>query len=132
MSGRNEKEIRVLYVEDEVILRDMVSEYLRMVGGYKVSCAENGQEGVEIAQSWKPHFILMDVRMPVMDGPEAIRILRAEPDMAQTPIYVLSAYSDHETVTTCEAAGADGFFTKPPNYHVINSTIKKVLQNKPS
>jgi len=130
MSGRSEKEIRVLYVEDEEILRDVVSEYLRMVGGYEVSCAKNGQEGVEKAQSWKPHFILMDVRMPVMDGPEAIRILRGNPETTQIPIYVLSAYSDNETVATCERAGADGFFAKPPNYHLINQTISKVLRQR--
>ncbi len=65
MSKNSSKPIRVLYAEDEEVLRDVVSEYLEAVGGYKVKCAVNGQEGVDMAESWKPDFILMDVRMPI-------------------------------------------------------------------
>lgn len=130
MGTHNNQDVRVLYIDDEEILRDIVSEYLHAVGHYDVRTAENGKVGVEMAESWKPHFILVDVRMPVMDGPEAIRVLRGKPETSQTPIYVLSAYSDRETMAICEKAGADGFFTKPPNYHMINQTIRRVLEKK--
>ena len=130
MSEGSDAAIRVLYVEDEKVLRDLVADFLKALGGYEVECAINGQEGIEKAESWKPHFILMDVRMPVMDGPEAIRILRNTPETAKTPIYVLTAYSDEKTLAMCEEAGADGYFTKPPSYILINSTIKKVLNQR--
>lgn len=132
MSGDAQEIIRVLYVEDEKVLRDLVADFLKALGGYEVECAINGQEGIDKAASWKPHFILMDVRMPVMDGPEAIRILRNRPETAKTPIYVLTAYSDEKTLAICEEAGADGYFTKPPSYILINSTIKKVLSQRRS
>lgn len=125
--GAYNQVIRVLYIDDEEILRDIVSEYLKAVGHYDVRTAENGKVGVEMAEDWNPHFILMDVRMPIMDGPAAIRVLRSKPETSQTPIYVLSAYSDRETVATCEEAGADGFFTKPPNYRMIHQTISRII-----
>jgi len=130
MSGEAGEVIRVLYIEDEKVLRDLVADFLKALGGYEVECAINGQEGLEKAKSWKPHFILIDVRMPTMDGPEAIRILRKMPETAKTPIYVLTAYSDEKTLAVCEEAGADGYFTKPPSYILINSTIKKVLNQR--
>jgi len=123
-----ENPIRVLYVEDEKILRDIVAEYLEAIGGYKVVCAANGQEGVEKALEWKPHFILMDVRMPVMNGIEATRILRNTPETSKTFIFALTAYSDEQTLSECEEAGIDGYFTKPPNFHLVTTTILKKVE----
>ncbi|MFC1976351.1 response regulator [Chloroflexota bacterium] len=126
MTDRNtENSIRVLYVEDEKTLQDVVSEYLEAIGGYEVVCANDGQQGVEKALSWKPDFILMDVRMPVMNGIEATRVLRQTPETSATMIYALTAYSDEQTLAACEEAGINGYFTKPPNFHLIISTIRK-------
>lgn len=126
MTDRNtENPIRVLYVEDEKILQEVVSEYLEAVGGYEVVCADDGQQGVEKALSWKPDFILMDVRMPVMNGIEATRVLRQTPETSATLIYALTAYSDEQTLAACEEAGINGYFIKPPDFHLIVSTIRK-------
>ena len=123
---------RVLYVEDEEALRNVVSEYLEAIGGYEVRAVEDGQKGVEMAESWRPDFILMDVRMPVMSGYEATRILRSKPETATTPIYNLTAYSDKNTIELCQEAGSDGFFTKPPSFKSIISTIDEVLKRRNS
>ena len=120
---------RILYVEDDQNLRYPISEIFKIMG-YDVDTAENGKLGVEKAESWQPDFILMDLRMPVMDGREAIRVLRSKPETKEIPIYVLSAYTDTKTRASCTEAGADGFFAKPPDIEQIDATIKKTLGPK--
>ncbi len=118
--------VRVLYVEDEKDLQLAVSQMLDLLG-YEVAYVGNGKAGVEKAESWKPDIILMDVRMPVMDGPEAIRVLRSKPDTQKIPIFVLSAYTDSKTRLSCKDAGADGFFPKPLDIEKIDTVIKETL-----
>ena len=125
----NLADLKVLYVEDEPDLRILMSELLTFMG-YTVTCAANGQQGVEKAISWQPDVILMDVRMPVVDGPSAVRLLRQNPATQHIPVYMLSAYSDHNTRTMCEQAGANGFFVKPPDIAKIDATLKKVLSHR--
>jgi CheY-like chemotaxis protein len=97
--------------------------------GYEVACADNGQEGVEKAESWKPDVILTDVRMPFMNGDEVIRVLRDKPDTAETPIFVLSAYTDAKTRSACMKAGANKFFAKPPDIFKIDADIKVAVNH---
>ena len=130
MTASTTERPRVLYVEDDKHLRYPISEIVKIMG-YDVDTAENGRLGVEKAEGWQPHFILMDLRMPVMDGQEAIRILRSKPHTKDIPIYVLSAYTDTKTRASCAEAGANGFFTKPPDIDKINTIIKQTLGLKP-
>lgn len=123
--------IRVLYIEDEKTLQDVISQMLQILG-YEVTCASNGKLGVEAAKSWQPDLILTDLRMPIMDGPEAIRTLRQDPETTNIPIFVLSAYSDSKTRETCRNAGADDFFTKPPDIDKIDHAIKRTVGKKAS
>jgi len=127
MTGSAGNTPRVLYVEDDKDLQFPISQILGMMG-YEVACADNGKMGVEKAESWKPDVILMDVRMPIMNGPEAIRILRSKPDTERTPIFVLSAYSDSKTRDSCRQAGADAFFTKPIDIEKVDAAIKQALK----
>ena len=119
--------IRVLYIEDEKTIQDVISQMLQLLG-YEVACANNGKHGVEMAKSWKPDLILTDLRMPIMDGPEAIRTLRHDSDTTDIPIFVLSAYSDSKTRDICRQAGADEFFTKPPDIEKIDAAIKRTVK----
>lgn len=127
MTGSAGNTPRVLYVEDDKDLQFPISQILGILG-YEVACADNGKMGVEKAESWKPDIILMDVRMPVMNGPEAIRILRSKPNTERTPIFVLSAYSDSKTRDSCRQAGADAFFTKPVDIEKVDAAIKQALK----
>jgi len=126
MAAEPSKVTRVLYVEDDRDLQFSMSQILRILG-YQVECADNGKLGVEKAEGWKPDVILMDVRMPVMDGPTAINILRGQPETEHTPIIVLSAYSDSKTRDACKRAGADTFLTKPVDIEKIDTVIKAHL-----
>ena len=121
--------IRILYVEDDKTLQLSLAQMLEILG-YEVVCADNGRQGVEKAESWLPDIILMDVRMPVMNGDQAIRILRSKNTTAQIPIFVLSAYTDAKTREQCKQVGADKFFTKPPDVRKIDAEIKECLDHK--
>ncbi len=121
--------IRVLYIEDEKAVQISVSKMLQILG-YKVACADNGQQGFEKAKSWRPHIILMDMRMPVMDGLETTRRLRQEAQTAHIPIFILSAYTDIKTKTSCQQAGANGLLAKPVSIEKINTVIEQTIIGK--
>lgn len=121
--------VRVLYVEDDHDIRGPISEILAILG-YQVMCADNGKQGVEAAESWKPDIILMDLHMPVMDGLEAIRILRSEPATSAIPIFVLTAYGDAKNRKLCKEAGIEKFFVKPIDVKAVDTAIKEIL-NRP-
>ena len=124
----NDVSIRVLYIEDDKNLQLSISQMLKFLG-YEVLCADNGQDGVEKAEGWKPDIILTDVRMPFMNGDEVIRVLRGKPDTAETPIFVLSAYTDAKTRSLCMGAGANKFFAKPPDIFKIDADIKTAVHH---
>ena len=126
MSGKTP---RILYVEDVEDIRLPISEILTLLG-YEVRCANNGKQGVEAAENWQPDLILMDLRMPVMDGPTAIRTLHSNPDTSDIPIFVLSAYSDAETRDSCEQIGVDRFISKPIDVEKLDTAIKETLNRQ--
>ncbi|MCK6626109.1 MAG: response regulator [Anaerolineae bacterium] len=119
--------IRILYVEDDKILQLSLAQMLEILG-YEVACADNGKQGVEKAESWQPDIILMDMRMPVMSGDQAIQVLRSKPDTAKIPIFVLSAFTDAKTRELCRQVGATKFMTKPPDIRKIDADIKELLR----
>src|SRR6185295_14285964 len=93
MTRNTANPIRVLYVEDDKTLQLSLAQMLEILG-YEVVCADNGRQGVEKAESRLPDIILMDMRMPVMSGDQAIQVLRSQPSTAKIPIFVISAFTD--------------------------------------
>jgi CheY-like chemotaxis protein len=119
----NSKPIRVLYVEDAEVIRDTIARLLE-VYGYEVNYARNGQEGVEKTLDWKPDVVLMDLRMPVMDGYRAIQELKLNPQTKQIPVFVVSAWSSRKERDQAKLAGADEFFVKPPDLNRLIEAIE--------
>jgi CheY-like chemotaxis protein len=103
---------KVLLVEDNEMNRDMLSRRL-VRNGYDVVIAVNGQEGVDMAASERPDLILMDMSLPVLDGWEATRRLKADPGTASIPIIALTAHAMETDREKAMAAGCDDFDTKP-------------------
>lgn len=118
---------KVLYAEDEAQLRQLVATMLEILG-YDVTVASNGKVATEKAANWQPDVIIMDVRMPVMNGPEAIKIIRNDPRTAHIPVLVLSANTDSRTREMCRLAGANKFFAKPIGMKQINVAIREALK----
>jgi CheY-like chemotaxis protein len=119
--------IRILYVEDAAVIRDTIARLLEL-HGYEVGYAKNGQEGVDMALSWKPDVVLMDLRMPVMDGYNAINKIKMNPQTRHLPVFVVSAWSSKKERTQANLAGADEFFVKPPDLGKLTAMIDKYVK----
>ncbi|MCL4301062.1 MAG: response regulator [Anaerolineae bacterium] len=122
----NSRPTRILYVEDAEVIRDTISRLLE-VYGYKVAYAKNGQEGVEMAVKWKPDLVLMDLRMPIMDGFKAIQEIRFNPETRHIPVFVVSAWSSRKERDQAKLAGADEFFVKPPDLNRLIEAIERAV-----
>jgi PAS domain S-box-containing protein len=116
----------VLLAEDNLANVLTIGQYLES-HGYPIVKAQDGLEAIEKAQAHNPAIILMDIQMPVMDGMEAIRQLRADPRFAATPIIVTTALAMPGDREQCLAAGANEYMTKPVRLKLLKQTIEKFL-----
>lgn len=104
------KGLRILLADDEAILRMDLREMLEDAGHEIVGEAANGEEAVELARRLKPEFIIMDVKMPIMDGLTAARVIDAD---GIAPILLLTAYSQQDIVEQASEAGVIAYLVKP-------------------
>jgi CheY-like chemotaxis protein len=102
----------ILIVEDEPRNLKLIRDLLE-VSGYMVLEAIDGRQGVEIAKAKKPDLILMDIQLPVMEGFEATRILKADERTRDIPIVALTAYAMKGDEEKIKAAGCNGYIPKP-------------------
>ena len=116
----------ILIVDDVPQNRQMQMQALSELG-FGVAQASNGQEGLEQAIHLRPDLILMDVMMPVMDGLEAIRRIRARPDLAQLPVIAVSASTSAADEARSLAAGASAFIAKPIRIDALLQAIGEHL-----
>jgi CheY-like chemotaxis protein len=117
---------RILLVEDNEMNRDMLSRRLSR-RGFEVLLAENGQSGVELTISERPDLILMDMSLPVMDGWEATRRIKADPATAGIPIIALSAHAMASDRETALQAGCDDYDSKPVDLSRLVQKIEQLL-----
>lgn len=108
----NQSIYRILVVDDDWTARKLLINILEPLG-FLVEEATNGQEAVNLWQSWQPHLILMDMRMPVMGGYQAVQIIRNSLAGQETTIIALTAHSFASERHTILAGGCDDFITKP-------------------
>ena len=108
----NQPVYRILVVEDKLASRQLLVELLESVG-FAVRAAENGQQAIAIWNSWSPHLIWMDMRMPVMDGYEATKRIKATAKEQNTKILALTASAFEEEKAIVLSAGCDDFVRKP-------------------
>ena len=107
-----QSEIRVLIADDRETNRQLLSQLLETVG-FPTREVVNGAEAVRMVHEWKPQVVLMDMTMPVMDGYEATRKIKASPDIKNTAIIAVTASAFEEDKQRIFAAGADGYLSKP-------------------
>jgi len=114
--------VKVLYVEDEPLQRELVNQLLQLAG-IEIQLAENGLEGVEKAKEWIPDVVLMDIRMPGLNGFETIEKIREIPEIADTPVVVLSAWATSQHTARAKALGVEWDITKPFNLDDLVNTV---------
>ena len=117
---------RILLVEDQEMNRDMLTRRLTK-RGYDVEIAVDGAEGIEKARSASPDLILMDMSLPVIDGWEATRTLKADAATSSIPVIALTAHAMSTDREKALAAGCDGYETKPVELPRLIEAIEKVL-----
>ncbi|BAT56892.1 histidine kinase (plasmid) [Nostoc sp. NIES-3756] len=122
----NQPQYRILIVEDIKENRQLLAKILTPLG-FDVREAENGQEGLKIWETWEPHLIWMDMRMPVMDGYEATKKIRATLKGQATVIIALTASAFDEERSLVLSVGCNDFIHKPFQEEVIFDTINKYL-----
>ena len=117
---------RLLYVEDNEMNRDMLSRRLQR-RGFEVLIAGDGEQGVTLAAAEKPDLILMDMSLPVLDGWEATRRIKAAPDTRRIPIIGLTAHAMATDRDKCLEAGCDDYDTKPVELGRLLEKIERLL-----
>ena len=117
--------MKILLVEDNELNRDMLSRRLERKD-FNVICAMDGQMGIDMAREKSPDLILMDLSLPVIDGWEAIKILKSDKDTSEIPIIVLTAHAMDGDREKALASGCDEYDTKPVDFERLLSKIEKL------
>jgi two-component system cell cycle response regulator DivK len=121
---------RILVVEDQEdnrrILRDLLTS-----AGYEVLEAVTGEAGVELAARERPDLILMDIQLPGIDGHEATRRIKAQPDLRAIPVIVVTSYALSGDEVAAREAGADDYVAKPFSPRALLAKLRQYLPQEP-
>ena len=116
----------ILVVEDQEdnrqILRDLLGN-----AGYELTEAENGEEAIAAVAKRRPDLILMDIQLPVLDGYEATRRIKADPSLRKIPIIAVTSYALSGDEYKGQEAGCDGYVTKPYSPRQLLATVREFL-----
>jgi two-component system cell cycle response regulator DivK len=119
---------RILVVEDNPLNLKLVRDVLT-VSGYEVVAAPSAEEGVTLAESCRPDLVLMDIQLPGMDGYEALRLLRRNPQLDAVPVVALTAFAMPEDRERASREGFDGYLGKPISVRALPSQVSEFLSN---
>ncbi|HID93783.1 MAG TPA: sigma-54-dependent Fis family transcriptional regulator, partial [bacterium (Candidatus Stahlbacteria)] len=120
-------DVRILVVDDEPIMRDSLSDWLRE-DGYEVGTAENGPRALEMVKSEQWDILLVDLKMPVMDGIEVMReVKKINKDI---PVIIITAYATVDTAVKAMKEGAYDYIVKPFNPEEIGLTIRNIIAHQ--
>ena len=118
--------MKILVVEDNEAVRDLLALILERLG-YVPVLASHGKEGLKKAIAEKPNLIIIDMMMPVMNGWELARALRANPDTKNIPILAITAVFRPQELKTCLEAGCNAYIIKPFSILNLQRKIRKLL-----
>lgn len=121
---------RVLIAEDEPSIV-LSLEFLLAEAGYEVFVARNGAEALALAEKHRPDLLVLDIMLPIVDGFEVCRTLRANPALREMRILMLTARGREHEVERGLALGANAYLTKPFGTRELMSNVKKLLSDRP-
>ena len=123
-----ERAPRILIVDDSPIVVDFVMDLLRdLMPGSELEGASNGYEGLLKVGTFHPDLLILDLRMPGLDGFEVCRRIKANPATRTTRILMITAFAEDETEAEARRAGADGFLRKPPQLDELKAQVERLL-----
>lgn len=117
---------KILIVEDHADMRELLTWQIELMG-YLPIPAKHGKEGVEKAVAEQPHLILLDIMMPGMDGWEAARTLRANPETKNIPILAATALFRDSDLRSCLDAGCNGYIVKPFTFQELQGKVQEFI-----
>jgi two-component system, cell cycle response regulator DivK len=117
---------RILVVEDQEDNRQILRDLLTSVG-YEVIQAENGEEGLATAARERPDLILMDIQLPLLDGYEVTRRIKADPALRAIPIIAITSYALSGDEGKARGAGCDAYVTKPYSTRALLAKIREYV-----
>ena len=120
---------RILIIDDEKDLCFFLKANLEARGNYVVKVASSGEDGLYLAERFKPHLIILDIMMPVMDGFQAARKIRSleRSDAETVPIIAMTADAFEESLKSAKEAGMNDYLTKPVEPDKLYETLAKYL-----
>jgi CheY-like chemotaxis protein len=116
---------QLLLIDDDPELRAFLQTGLELIGGYTVLCASNGDAGLEMVIDHAPDCLIVDIRMPGLDGFQLVRAVRGDRQTAHIPMIILSALAYPQSDLLGILSGADAYLTKPVEIDVLLQTIDK-------
>ncbi len=114
---------KALVVEDHPDTRNILTFEMEMMG-FSVITANDGRDGVKKALEEKPQMILMDIMMPLMDGRDATRLIRSNPETQDIPILVVTALANNIALRKCIDAGCNDYITKPFTFKELQTKVQ--------
>lgn len=124
--------LRVLIVDDDQTLRQTLLEILTVEPAYRVEVAGDGYEGLIKVGTFRPHLLVLDIRMPGLDGFQVCRRVKGDPVTRATKILAITGYAEGMTRAQILHAGADGYLEKPLSLAVLHAEIARLLRDVPS
>lgn len=118
---------KVLVVDDDDDVRRLVALTLTRLAGHDVMEVSGGHSVVRLVQDWRPDAVILDVRMPAMDGPEVLSRLRANPQTSSVPVVFLTAGARQSELSALAALGAQGVLDKPFDPVELSDRLHQLL-----
>jgi DNA-binding response OmpR family regulator len=122
---------KVLVIDDNPTIVELIKYAVNLQGAYEVSVAYDGVQGLESIYVEKPDCVIIDVKMPRMDGYQLVRCLRGDERTADIPLIILSALARAEDQMTGMLSGVDEYLTKPFKPSALNAAIERVMRLTP-
>jgi DNA-binding response OmpR family regulator len=123
---------RVLVIDDNPTIVELIKYAVNLQGTYQVSVAYDGVQGLERIYAERPDCVIIDVKMPRLDGYQLVRCLRGDARTADIPLIILSALARAEDQMTGMLSGVDEYLTKPFRPSALNEAIDRVLRLTPA
>ncbi len=118
---------KILIVEDNEFNLELISDILK-IRGYQIISTDNGEDAIRLAKETHPDLILMDIQLPAMDGYEATRRIKSDPEFKTIPIIAVTSFAMKGDKEKVVEAGCDGYIVKPIDIKRLPELVKEHLQ----
>ena len=121
--------LKIITIDDDPVVRTLIKKTFSSLG-FEVITAADGIEGLRAIENNHPDIIILDVMMPIIDGLEVLKRIKATPKIAKIPVIMFTAISDGHMVVETSKFGADDYIIKPFQSSVLIQKVKKLLEPK--